>query len=215
MGLCAENLVIALLWILWCALHSTLITKTVTDYMKNKLGYQYRFYRLFFNIISLVTFAPLLYYSISHRGPLIFRWEGLLVIIKYLLLLAGLYLFIAGARHYSMFQFFGIHQIKTGQTGHTLSEYGAFDTTGILGVIRHPWYTGGIMIIWSSDIYLSILLNNIVVSVYFVIGAFLEERKLLLEFGDKYREYQKNVSMLIPYKWLIANIKERHICLYI
>ena len=196
-------LFIALLWILWCALHSTLITKTVTDYVKRKLGNQYRFYRLFFNIVSLVTFAPLLYYSISHRGPLVFHWEGSLLIVKYFLLVTGIFLFVAGARHYSMSQFFGIHQIKTGQTDHTLSEYDTFDTSGILSVIRHPWYTGGIMIIWSSDIYLSTLLNNIVISVYFVLGSFLEERKLLLEFGDKYREYQKNVSMLVPYKWLM------------
>ena len=174
--------------------------------MKRKLGYQYRFYRLFYNIVSLVTFAPLLYYSISHRGPLVFRWEGSLMIVKYFLLTMSICLFVAGARHYSVSQFFGIHQIRTGQTDRTLSEYDTFDTSGILSVIRHPWYTGGIMIIWSSDIYLSSLLNNIVISVYFVVGAFLEERKLLLEFGDKYREYQKNVSMLIPYKWLRAKI---------
>jgi methanethiol S-methyltransferase len=206
MGLTADHLFIALLWVLWCALHSTLITKTVTDYMKQKLGYQYRFYRLFYNIVSLVTFAPLLYYSISHRGPLVFRWEGSLIIVKYFLLTMSICLFVAGARHYSVSQFLGIHQIRTGQTDRTLSEYDTFDTSSILSVIRHPWYTGGIMIIWSSDVYLSSLLNNIVISVYFVVGAFLEERKLLLEFGDKYREYQKNVSMLIPYKWLRAKI---------
>jgi methanethiol S-methyltransferase len=203
MALALKYLFIPLLWILWCALHSALITKAVTDYAKMKLGYQYRFYRLFFNIISLVTFAPLLYYSIAHRGPLVFQWEGPLLIVKYLLLAMSIYLFLAGARHYSMFQFFGIHQIKTGQTGPALSEHDTFDATGILGVIRHPWYTGGIMIIWSSDIYLSNLLNNIVISIYFVIGAFLEERKLLLEFGETYREYRKHVSMLIPYKWLM------------
>jgi protein-S-isoprenylcysteine O-methyltransferase Ste14 len=101
-----------------------------------------------------------------------------------------------------MSQFIGIHQIRTGQTDHTLSEFDTFDTSGILSVTRHPWYTGGIMIIWTSDMYLSTLLNNIVVSAYFVIGSFLEERKLLLDFGDKYREYQKHVSMLVPYKWL-------------
>ncbi len=199
-------LFIALLWILWCGLHSTLITKTVTDYAKNKLGYQYRFYRLFYNTISLITFIPLLYYSISHRGPLVFGWEGSLMIVKYFLLAMSIYLFIAGARHYSMSQFIGIHQIKTGQTDQTLSENNTFNISGILSVIRHPWYTSGIMIIWSSDIYLSNLLNNIVISIYFVVGAFLEERKLLLEFGDKYREYQKNVSMLIPYKWLRTKI---------
>jgi protein-S-isoprenylcysteine O-methyltransferase Ste14 len=103
-----------------------------------------------------------------------------------------------------MSQFIGIHQIRTGQTDyHTLSEFDTFDTSGILSVIRHPWYTGGILIIWSSDMYLSTLLVNIVVSIYFVVGSFLEERKLLLAFGDRYREYQKNVSMLIPYKWLM------------
>jgi methanethiol S-methyltransferase len=206
MGLSTDNLFITLFWILWCALHSALITKIVTDYARKKLGHQYRFYRLFFNTVSLVTVTPLLYYSFSHRGPIVYRWEGSLLTVKYLLLVMSIYLFAAGARHYSISQFFGIHQIKTGHTEHTLSEHDIFDTTGILGVIRHPWYTGGIMIIWSSDIYLSNLLNNIVVSLYFVIGAFLEERKLLLEFGDKYGEYQKHVSMLVPYKWLRTRI---------
>ncbi len=28
----------AFLWILWCALHSVLITATVTSYMKKKVG---------------------------------------------------------------------------------------------------------------------------------------------------------------------------------
>lgn len=195
-------LFIALLWMLWCALHSILITKTVTDYARKKLGYQYRFYRLFFNIVSLVTLAPLLYRSAFYKGPFVFQWEGSWLVIKYSLLVTGIFLFVAGARHYSLSQFLGIHQIKTGQTDHTLSEHDTFDTSGILSVIRHPWYTGGIMIIWTSDIYLSTLLNNIVVSAYFIVGSFLEERKLLLDFGDKYREYQKHVSMLVPYKWL-------------
>jgi methanethiol S-methyltransferase len=198
-----KELFIALLWILWCALHSILITKTVTDYARKKLGYQYRFYRLFFNTISLITLAPLLHYSVSYKGPLVFQWEGSLLIVKYLLLVTSIFLFVAGARHYSMSQFIGIHQIKTGKTDHTLSELGTFDTSGILSVIRHPWYTGGIIILWSSDMYLSTLLNNIVVSAYFIVGSYLEERKLLRDFGDKYREYQKNVSMLVPYKWLM------------
>jgi protein-S-isoprenylcysteine O-methyltransferase Ste14 len=45
-----------------------------------------------------------------------------------------------------------------------------------------------------------------VISAYFIIGTILEERKLLLEFGERYREYQKNVSMFIPYKWLKTKI---------
>jgi protein-S-isoprenylcysteine O-methyltransferase Ste14 len=43
--------------------------------------------------------------------------------------------------------------------------------------------------------------NQPVLSAYLVIGTLLEERKLVLEFGDKYREYQRQVSMFIPLKW--------------
>ena len=202
MDLPMKYLFAVLLWILWCALHSGLITLTVTDYMKKKLGDRYRFYRLSFNLVSLATLLPIADYSFSLREAPIFRWEGPLAPVKYVLLAASLSLFIAGGQHYSMSQFLGIRQIRTGRANHSLSEQDTFDASGILGAIRHPWYTAGILILWARDISLSTLLNNIVLSAYFVIGTILEERKLLLEFGDKYREYQKSVSMFLPYKWL-------------
>jgi protein-S-isoprenylcysteine O-methyltransferase Ste14 len=37
-----------------------------------------------------------------------------------------------------------------------------------------------------------------VLSVYIIIGCILEERKLLAEFGDAYRQYQRQVPMLVP-----------------
>jgi methanethiol S-methyltransferase len=195
-----------LLWILWCTLHSTLIASKVTDYMGEKLGHRFRFYRLFFNTVSLVTLVPPLYYSYSIRQAPVFRWEDHLVIVKYLLLVASIYLFVAGGRHYSLLYFLGIRQIKTGRATGILSGGDTFDTSGILSVIRHPWYTAGIIIIWVGDISLSTFLINIVLTLYFVVGTILEERKLLLQYSEKYREYQKNVSMFIPYKWVKAKI---------
>ena len=173
---------------------------------EKKLGDTFRFYRLSYNAVSLVTLIPLVYYSISIRQVPAFRWEGHLVIVKYLLLATSIYLFAAGGRHYSLSQLLGIRQIKTGRSNRTLSEYDTFDTSGILSAIRHPWYIAGILIVWARDISPSTFLINIVISAYFVIGTILEERKLLLGFGEKYREYQKNVSMFIPYKWLKAKI---------
>jgi protein-S-isoprenylcysteine O-methyltransferase Ste14 len=204
-----KHVIAVLLWVLWCTLHSTLIATPVTDYLKKKLGDRFRFYRLFFNAVSLATLLPVVYYSIPIRQTPLFRWEGPLMIVKYLLLATSITLFVAGGRHYSMSQFLGVRQIKTGRANHTLSEYDTFDTSGILSAIRHPWYTASLMLIWAGDISLSTLLINIVISIYFVIGTILEERKLLLEFGENYREYQKNVSMFIPYKWLKAKIARR------
>ena len=206
MELPVRYLVVPLLWILWCTFHSTLVATTVTDYMRKKLGDQFRFYRLFYNTVSLVTLIPLIYYSNSIQQAPFFRWEGYLVIVRYLMIATSIFLFVTGARHYSMSQLFGIHQIKTGRANRAVSGYGTLDTSGILSGIRHPWYTAGIILVWANDLSLSAFQINIVISAYFVIGTFLEEKKLLLEFGERYREYQRNVSMFFPYKWLKAKI---------
>jgi methanethiol S-methyltransferase len=64
------------------------------------------------------------------------------------------------------------------------------------------------IIVWVENLSVSTILINIIISVYFIVGSFLEERKLLREFGDKYREYQQTVSMLFPWRWLKAKIVE-------
>jgi protein-S-isoprenylcysteine O-methyltransferase Ste14 len=50
------------------------------------------------------------------------------------------------------------------------------------------------------------LLTSMVITGYFIIGAFLEERKLLAEFGEEYIGYQRRVSMLFPFKWVIHKL---------
>jgi protein-S-isoprenylcysteine O-methyltransferase Ste14 len=206
MRLPIQYLYVVFLWMLWCALHSFLISITVTEYLKRKFGAWFRFYRLFFNAVSLLTLIPVVYYSFSLQGAAVFTWDGGLVMVKYALFVISISLFVVGARHYSMAQFLGIRQIKTGRANRTLSQYDTFDFSGILGVIRHPWYLAAILVVWARDISLLSFLVNIIIDTYIVIGAHLEERKLLREFGERYREYQRNVSMLIPYKWLEGKI---------
>ena len=200
----ATYLYSALAWAGWCALHSALISIPVTEYMKRKLGHGFRFYRLLYNAFSLLTLGPILFYSISIRQEAIFQWEGPLVIIQYLLLAASIGLIMIGGRNYSLFQFLGIAQIRTGGANLSLSENKQFVVSGIHRMIRHPWYLAGILIVWARDLGPSAILNNLVIDSYFIIGAILEERKMVREFGESYRQYQRNVSMFFPYKWLKA-----------
>ncbi|RPJ13215.1 MAG: hypothetical protein EHM30_11945, partial [Desulfobacteraceae bacterium] len=151
-----------------------------------KLGGGFRFYRLFYNVVSLVTLIPLVYYSNMLRESPVFRWEGHLVIVQVFLLAVSVYLFVAGGRHYSWARFWGISQIKAGRAGRSLADSSTFVVSGIHQIIRHPWYLGGILIVWAQDLSASTILINMVVSVYFMIGAVLEERKLVIEFGEKY-----------------------------
>ncbi len=191
-------------WVLWCTLHSALISTTVTDFAKKKLGDSFRFYRLFYNVVSLVTLIPIAYYSHMLREAPIFRWEGPLGLVQVFLLAVSVCLFVAGGKHYSWARFLGIYQVKAGSS---LADSSTFVLSGIHRIIRHPWYLGGILIVWAQDLSTSTILINMVINVYFIVGSFLEERKLVLEFGEKYREYQRTVSMLFPWRWLKARIE--------
>jgi protein-S-isoprenylcysteine O-methyltransferase Ste14 len=70
----------------------------------------------------------------------------------------------------------------------------------------YPWYAGAIALIWARHLDVSAIIVNVILTTHLTIGTYLEERKLVVEFGDKYRQYQKEVSMFIPYKWLKTKI---------
>jgi len=60
-----EYLALIILWGIWCSIHSGMISLTVTDYLKNRSGKYYRFYRLFYNLVALTTLIPLILYSLA------------------------------------------------------------------------------------------------------------------------------------------------------
>ncbi len=198
-----DYLLLSLLWIGYCALHSALISTTFTDFVRRTMGERYRYYRIFFNLFSLVTLIPLLLYSHSARWSIepLFSWQGAPRIVQYALIGMAAILILGVGRRYSMSRFLGIEQIR-GKSGKGLTETGELDSSGILGVIRHPWYVAVFILLWAGDVTPSGFIINVILSGYLIIGTLLEERKIVLEFGDRYRQYQGEVSMFIPVKWL-------------
>jgi protein-S-isoprenylcysteine O-methyltransferase Ste14 len=201
-----EYLILLFLWVIWCVLHSTMISTSVTTYLKARLKETFRFYRLFYNIVALITLVPVLLYSASIPGEPLIRWQGYFKILQLFLFVCALYFFIAGMMNYDMLQFMGIRQIRNGESHVSLSESGTLNTTGVMGITRHPWYLAAIMILWARPVNVQELITNIILTAYLITGAFLEERKLLMAFGDTYRDYQQSVSMLVPLKWIRSKI---------
>jgi protein-S-isoprenylcysteine O-methyltransferase Ste14 len=119
-----------------------------------------------------------------------------------LLLVTAVLLFFLGGRHYDVHQVLGIKQIKEGTSNKAITDSGELDTSGILGITRHPWYLATILLIWARQLDASAIFINVIFTSYLIVGTYLEEKKLVREFGEKYLIYQKRVPMLIPYKWL-------------
>jgi protein-S-isoprenylcysteine O-methyltransferase Ste14 len=197
-----EYLILVILWIAFCALHSAMISATFTNFIKHKIGDRYRFYRLFYNIFSIITLIPVLFYAASIRQTPFFVWDGYLLPVKYILLFVGVLCFIMGSRNYNFGQFSGLTQIKEGTNNNLINKTGKLSSRGILGIVRHPFYAGIFPLLWSNDLDVTALITNIILSVYVLIGTLLEERKLIAEFGGAYREYQQKVSMLFPLIWI-------------
>lgn len=195
-------IVLGLLWIFWCTMHSLLITRPVTGYLQQLPGGWFRYYRLFYNLTAVITLVPLLLLTREMRGEAVIAWQGFWQILQCLLLLSAGWLFWGGARRYDMGYFLGIRQIRSGTVHLLLSETEEFSTAGVFGLTRHPWYLGSLLLIWSilPGYAAADLLVSAILSVYLVAGTVLEERKLLAEYGDAYRRYQRQVPMLLPWK---------------
>ncbi len=106
-----------------------------------------------------------------------------------------------------MSTFLGISQIREGVTHSLINNSGTIEKGGVLGVIRHPFYTGSLLVIWTGNLDMTRLIINVILSLYLVIGTMLEEKKLITEFGDVYRNYQQDVSMLFPWKYIKRKLK--------
>ena len=193
---------LALVWLVWCFCHSALISRRVIGYVNQRLGDRFRYYRLAYNGFSLVTLIPVVLYGYSVQGEPLFSWEGYWRVVQALLLAVSLFLFLAGSRHYDGLSFLGLRQLRDRSTCVGLTETCSLNTRGILGVIRHPWYAGGMVIIWARDLDVSAIVTNLILTAYFIVGTLLEERKLSIEFPEAYKEYQQKVSMFLPYQWL-------------
>lgn len=73
-------------------------------------------------------------------------------------------------------------------------------TSGLYRLVRHPIYLGTLIAFWATpDMTAGHLLFSVVGTAYTVAGTFLEERDLVGRFGDRYRGYQREVRMLLPF----------------
>ena len=201
-----EYIILSLLVIAWCVLHSVMISVSVTEHLKKRLGPGFRFYRLFFNLVAILTLIPVALFAYTIQTQVIFHWGGYMRIGQVILLGLAILLFFLGGRHFDARQVLGFKQIKERTSNKVITETGELDTSGVLGITRHPWYLATILFIWVRQLDVSAILVNVILTSYLIAETYLEEKKLIGEFGEKYIAYQKRVSMLIPYKWLKSKI---------
>lgn len=113
--------------------------------------------------------------------------------------------FVWGIRSLGSFDTFGLQPIRDHLKG-TETPSLPFTVRGPYRWVRHPLYSFCLVIIWSCpDLTADRLLFNVLWTAWIILGTVLEERDLVADFGQDYREYQGNVPMLIPMRRATSN----------
>lgn len=192
---------LTLIWGGYCVLHSFLISISFTNVMTRLLKRYYAFYRLFYVIISTVLLVLIINYPTQLDDKIIITYEPPWSIIRIILVIGSLLMFFrAFFFDYDALSFFGFRQIQNFIKGDRNSFPVEIKKGGLLGITRHPMYLALIIFLWSQIFTMADLVVNFLLTVYVIIGTKLEEKKLVIEFGDAYVKYQQEVPMLIPYR---------------
>lgn len=99
------------------------------------------------------------------------------------------------------FSLFGLKQVYSYLKG-LPDEQTPFKTPALYKVVRHPLYLGFIIAFWSAPrMTLGHLFFAAVCTAYIVLAIQFEERDLMEFYGDSYRKYRTQVSMLLPLRF--------------
>jgi protein-S-isoprenylcysteine O-methyltransferase Ste14 len=197
---------LALGWVTYAALHSLLASLRCKAWVTCRWPGFAPYYRLAFNLQSVLLVLPLAWATYAIPGDWLWRWTGFGAWIANGLALMAMLGFVLSSGTYDMGEFLGTTPWR--EQRRDAVEHDGFRISPLHRYVRHPWYALGLVLMWTRDMNAPLLVSAIAVTLYLAIGARLEERKLVAHFGAAYRNYRERVPALIPLPWKRLSTEE-------
>jgi methanethiol S-methyltransferase len=185
---------LALGWVGYGAIHSILASTKCKDFFLRKTPAIARHYRLLYMLIALITLVMMavLFWETPRlllwRQTLNFQIPGIILIIA-----GSIIMGITVKKYFRTAK--NIHDLIHDKNVPELFE------KGLHSYLRHPLYLGTFLLIWGFFLifpYGSLLVTNVIITLYTLLGIVYEEKKLIRVFGEKYTRYKQEVPMIFP-----------------
>ena len=191
-----EHIILAILWILFCFLHSLLASHFIKRKAQAVMGRQFKHYRLLYTLFAAVFFLGVIAYQLLIVQDYLFEVSPFHKMAGWVAGLSGLLLMMVCIRKYFM-NLSGVKSLVQEHAGNTLI------ISGVHRYVRHPLYLGTFAFIWGLFLLvpaLSLLIANVIITGYTLVGIYFEENKLVEEFGESYTKYQQTVPRILPFR---------------
>ena len=184
-------LILILTWSFYLGLHSLFASNGVKNLFEKYFSLKGSMYRLIYSIASVFGFLGLIYLMAVLESTLLFESRASKALGMFVAII-GVVTISMSFRVLSGMEFLGLKKQKTELT---------LVTTGMHSKVRHPIYTGTILILIGMFLYHPTdiaLVTDLIIFIYLPLGIYFEESKLIKTFGDEYLAYKKRVPSIIP-----------------
>jgi protein-S-isoprenylcysteine O-methyltransferase Ste14 len=195
-----NHLILLLLWLLFYVPHSVLAIESVKSKLTKQWPFLKRYYRILYNVQSFLLFVLAFSYQRQLQSQVLFQVKSFVYVFAISLILLSFAIIALSFRHYDKKEFLGLQQYKHATFNVAIGSN--LSVKGLNQYVRHPLYSATFMFLFGYLLYKPFdtsLVFVLVSSVYLLVGTWLEEKKLIKQFGDAYKSYQQKVPMFIPF----------------
>ncbi|MHB8894777.1 MAG: methyltransferase family protein [Candidatus Geothermincolia bacterium] len=157
-----------------------------------------QFERSVYVILSSAVMAAIMFHWQPLKHPVWNVTQGYLAVVFYGLFAAGCLVL-----SHSVIVIGGADLIGFRQIGRALRKAPdvppEFTTPGLYQYVRHPMMTGTLLVFWATPLMsVGHVFFAAAMTCYVLVGISLEERDLIVVYGERYRNYQQRAGMLLP-----------------
>ena len=175
--------------LLFAFVHSVLAVPRVKAWF-DRHGVNAQRYRLGYSLFAIVTTAAWLAFLASLPDAALYRVEGAWRWFLHALQILGAIVVWQSLQAFDMGLFLGLKEVMFAND--------PFHEHGIYRYIRHPMYTGFMLIMFAMPVQtVNGMHTALAVALYFIVGARFEEKRMLAG-NSGYADYRRRVGAFLP-----------------